>query len=274
MGTAPALAATAARADGVLDWLTVRLGHPDDDGWLRCDDLDPGLVLAWEREVADRHRAEYGRSDPMAAAGYVLDWCAGVPGLLGGAFFALARRVPRLDPRSLALHRHGTERHPDGYALLDERFWCLPDDPAAADPAATVLPGDAALAGVLRAQVRAHADAFLSGYRPGARLPRRHLLGAFLDGLDTGMWIGAVHRGALPDAVVADAAAVLPGRTPQFRDASTLHPLTDDRGRTHLSRTRISCCCRYRLDPAGAACVTCPRTTPAERRRRTVADQA
>jgi hypothetical protein len=47
VGTAPALADTTARADRVLDRLTVRLGLPADaDGWLCCSDLDPTSSVA------------------------------------------------------------------------------------------------------------------------------------------------------------------------------------------------------------------------------------
>jgi hypothetical protein len=130
------------------------------------------------------------------------------------------------------------------------------------------VPDDAALAAVLRAQVRAHADWFLSWYRPGARLARRNLLGAFFDGLDCGLWSGAGPDPAARARVLGDAAAVLPGETTEFADASTLYLLTDARGRTHLSRRRISCCHYYRIEPEGTACFTCPRTPADDRPRR------
>jgi len=264
--TAPSpIAAAAAELDRADEHRTWRVGVPAGDAaWTRCTDVDSTYVAEWERAVAERHRADYGGSDPRAAAGYVLGWYAFLPGLLGGRLYARSRRVPRLDARALAFHLD-PEHWPDAVALLDERFWCLPGDPAANDARATVVEDDAALAGVLRAQVRAHADAFLAGYRPGAKLPRRGLLGAFFDGLDQGVRSGHRPGPAARAAALADAATVLPGRTPEFAEASTLHELTDDRGRTHLVRERVSCCYYYRLPDGGGTCFTCPRTPAAER---------
>lgn len=261
-----AIGSTVARADRADEWLTMRLGIPADEaGWLRYAGIDAEFIVAWERSVAARQRHELGRSHPMTSASYVLGWYAGLPGQVGGACFRLDRRVPRLQPEDLALHRHPTEHYPDGVALLDERFWCLPDDPAADDPAATVVADDAALAAVLRGQVREHADRFLSWYTPGARLAQRNLLGAFFDGLDCGIWTGGEHGVDARELVLADAALVLPGHTPEFWDASTLYLLTDDRGRTHLTRERVSCCHSYKINDAGVPCFTCPRTDTAER---------
>ncbi|HXV94250.1 MAG TPA: (2Fe-2S)-binding protein [Pseudonocardia sp.] len=266
---APALGDTVAMVDSASEWLTLRLGMPAGaDGWIALTEIDPDFMRAWEALAAEYQRAEYGRTDPVTAAAYALSWYAGVPGEVGGACLQTARRVPRLQPESLAVHRHPTEHHVDGVALLDERFWCLPDDPAAGDPAATVVTDEAALAAVLRAEVRTHADRFLAWYRPGARLPRRGLLGAFVDGLDCGVWTGGGYRGEEPASVLATAATVLPGRTPQFTEASTMYLLTDDRGREHLTRQRVACCFYYRLDEAREACFTCPRTDLAQRRRR------
>lgn len=84
--------------------------------------------------------------------------------------------VPRLDPASLAFHREPGNPIPDAYALLDERFWCLPDDPEATHPLATVVPDVDALTATLRTQVRAHADAFL--------FPEPSALSSIVDGHD------------------------------------------------------------------------------------------
>lgn len=118
-----------------------------------------------------------------------------------------------------------------------------------------------------RAQVRAHADDFLATYRPGARLPRRDLLGAFFDGLDTGFWSDASSGPMLVDSV-AIARTVVPGGTPEFVDPSSLYVIEDATGTPHLTRCRVSCCNFYRVSQDGEACTTCPRTTHDERRRR------
>lgn len=197
---------------------------------------------------------------PITPAAYVLGDYAAICGQLGGGLYGLDRRVPRLDPFSLAFRRHPAEGWPQALALLDRRFWCLPGDPDAGHPDATVVADEPALAAILRAQVRAHADAFLATYEPGVRLPRRSLLGVFFDGLDGGSWIVA----GSPERALADSARVLPGRTPEFKDASLLYRLVDARGREHVTRERVSCCYAYKLG-GGEPCFTCPRTSIAER---------
>jgi hypothetical protein len=128
-----------------------------------------------------------------------------------------------------------------------------------------VVTDEAALAAVLRAGVRAHADDFLAGYAGGARLARRHRLGDFFDGLDTGVWYGASPRVEAAPEVLRLGALVLPGSTPEFVERSTVYRLTDARGREHLSRRRVGCCYYYKVTEGGEACATCPRVSDAER---------
>lgn len=259
------LVVTAEAATATLAWITVRVdpGAAAEDGWVRCADLTAADIAAWEGAVAEQLVRQHGRSDPQTAASYVLCWYAAVPSLVGGAFFRLARRVPRLGPCDLAFHR-APQGHPDGVALLDERFWCLPSDPATDDPRATTVADEVRLAGVLRAEVRRHADAFLTWYRPGARLPRRSLLGAFFDGLDTGVGCGGTGWEAL-----AACAAVLPGHTAEFRDATTTFAIVGENGLPRLTRRRLCCCFYYRV--ADELCETCPRLTRSDRNRPTAA---
>lgn len=264
--TSSALASSVSEVDGADAEVFWRMAQPaEDDEWTVCATVGRAFVADWELVAAGYQRAEHGRSDAMAAAAFVLDWYGSLPGTVGGRLFTRARRVPRLGPQALAFRRHPAEGRPDGVALLDERFWCLPDDPAAGDGATTVVDDEQALAQVLRAEVRAHADWFLSWYRPGVKLARRNLLGAFFDGLDVGVWSGGEPGPASRAAVLTDAALVLPGGTPEFPSRSTLYVLTDTRGRTHLTRCRISCCHDYRLDDAEQGCFTCPRTAPTAR---------
>lgn len=248
-------------------YFRLRLGLPDDDAdWVRCSDVldDPSFVPRWQAEAAAHLREEHATVPAVTPAAYVLSWYAEGPGMVGAVFFHLARRVPRLGPGALAFRRHVEERYAEGFALLDGRFWCLPDDPAADHPDATVLPDVGALAWRLRAEVRAHADAFLAGYVPGARLPRRSLLGSFFDALDGGLWSAGEQTGD-EAAGLRDAALVLPGRTAEFGGASAMYRFTDVRGREHVSRHRAACCYFYRLSGADHPCFTCPRTTDEER---------
>nr|WP_225443102.1 (2Fe-2S)-binding protein [Lolliginicoccus lacisalsi] len=200
----------------------------------------------------------------MTASAYVLGWYGRVPGIIGGLSLALDHRVPRLAASELAFGCDPLEAYPDRYALLDSRFWCLPDDPDASHPDASVVANDSALAAILRAQVRAHADAFLASYRGGARLPRRTLQGVFFDGIDIGIWLHDRSPGA-EHATIEAAREVLPGGTAEFRDSTTLYLLDDALGRTHLTRERISCCYYYKIAEQERACLTCPRTSIDER---------
>ena len=260
------LAATAAAVDALNEWLHVRLGWPDEaDGWTRCADVDADFLAAWEDRIEDYVAGAYGRSHPMTVSGYALEWYAGLAGLLGGACFRQARRVPRLGRAALAFRCHPEEEFPDSIALLDSRFWCLPEDPAADHPDATTVADEEALAAVLRAQVRSHADDFFRAYAGRARLPRRHKLGAFFDGLDTGVWYGGDSRVGAAEEVIRLGATVLPGATPEFGDQSSIHLLTDRRGRTHLSRRRVGCCYYFKVADDERACSTCPRVDDATR---------
>ena len=54
-------------------------------------------------------------------------------------------------------------------------------------------------------------------------------------------------------------ATVLPGATAEFGDQSSIHLLTDRRGRTHLSRRRVGCCYYFKVADDEEACSTCPR---------------
>ncbi|GAA4815447.1 (2Fe-2S)-binding protein [Nocardioides caeni] len=258
---------TAERLDAVHEWLAVVLDTSPRDGWLLCSEVDAGVIADWERRAAESQVRYDGRSHPVAAASYALGWYADIASRIGGTCLLLDRRVPRLGRDALAFRCHPEDHYPDGVAFRDPRFWCLPDDPDADHPDATVVADVTALGAILRAEVRAHADDFLSSYRPGARLPRRDLLGSFFDGLDVGFWQEDADADAV-EASIALAATVLPGATPEFADRSTLHRVDDDRGGVHLTRLRVSCCNYYRVSDIGEACTTCPRTSAEERRER------
>jgi len=259
---------TARRLDAVHEWLTVTTASVVPDGWLRCSDVDAEVIALWERQAAESQVRYDGRSHPTAAASYALGWYAEIASRVGGTCLLLERRVPRLERAALAFRCHPEDHYPDAVAFLDQRFWCLPGDPDADDPDATVVADEQELAAILRAQVRSHADDFLATYRPGARLPRRDLLGAFFDGLDVGFWRADHTTGPTLADSVALAALVLPGGTPEFTDASTLYVVEDHAGVEQLTRVRVSCCNFYRVSDTGEACTTCPRTSPEERRRR------
>lgn len=265
------LRASAERLDAVHEWLTVTTHEVVPQGWFTCAEVDASFMTDWERRAAESQLRYDGRSHPTAAASYALGWYADISSYVGGLCLLRERRVPRLARKALAFRRHRDDHYPEAVALLDPRFWCLPDDPAARHPDATVVADVAALGAILRAEVRAHADDFLATYRPGARLPRRDLLGVFFDGLDVGFWRDEPSGGPGYAESIVLARTVLPGGTPEFADPSSLYVVEDAAGGEHLTRRRVSCCNYFRVSEVGEACTTCPRTSDEERRRRVLA---
>lgn len=261
------LAATAARAGEARDWCTVAFATDPPAGSTRCSDVDADFIRAWEAAAAADQEDHYGRTHPMAATGYVLGWYADIAASAGALCFLTDRRVPQLTASAIAFKRFEGRSYPDSVALLDPRFWCLPTDPAANHPDATVVPDEEALAAILRAEVRRHADEFLRHYSPGSRLPRRNLLGAFFDGLDSGFWLFESPLPITEKEFVACARVALPGAAAEFPEPSSYCTVTDIRGREHLTRRRVSCCYYYKLSDNAEACTTCPRTTDEERLR-------
>lgn len=267
------MAATLRRARGWGEW-SVRFGPPPDGaGWVRCSEVSAEYLAWWEGEFAACVGSETGGVVPaLASTTYVLKHYAALPGLLGAICFHLARRVPRLDRDAIAFHLGERHRYPARVALLDERFWCLPNDPKADDPAATVLPDEAALAARLRVEVRGHADAFLADYDPTVRLTRRHRYAAFFDGLDQWLWLAGRYAGD-DRAGMADAHLVLPGGTAEFPEPSSVHAFVDGHGTVRVSRVRAACCNHYRLPGVDEPCLTCPRVSAEERVRRVADDE-
>lgn len=271
-----ALAASLAGLDTSRGHVTVRFGAPSQEsqhrGWLRCADLlaDPAGFDSWRKDLAEwlnEHHA--GNIPDRTTAGYVLAWYLQVPAYLGALLFHSARRVPWLRPGDLAFRLSGGRPHPDGIALLSAGFLCLPDDPAAGTPEATVVRDEAALAGVLRARFAGHAREFVAAFAPTVRLGRHMLWGAATDALDSALWNAGRMLGD-EDAGVTAAALVLPERIDPFTSGSRLYPVHDG-PRTVWTRRRESCCFHFAL-PGQTACVTCPRVSAAERETRVLAE--
>jgi len=199
----------------------------------------------------------------MASAGYVLGWYAFLPGLLGGRCFARARRVPRLDAGALAFRRDA-DHWPDAVALLDERFWCLPSDeaPATRRPSSSPTRPSWPVCCAPRCAPTPTPSSPATARAPGC--PVMACL-ARSSTASTRACAAATPPGRTPALpALADTARVLPGGTPEFADASTVGLLTDDHGRTHLIRTRVSCCYYDKLPGDHVACFGCPRTPDGE----------
>ena len=233
----------------------VRYGLPANttDGWWNCADTlaEPERFASWRKRLAEWLDVVYGSAPERTTAGYVMSWYLTVPGLVAGLLFHGARRAPSLRPADLAFRLGHPRPHPVEVAVLSRRFACLPDDPAAESPEATVVADENALAALLRARFAAHAAEFVRVFGPTTRLGRHTLWSAATDALDSGAWLagkalGDEARGA------ADAALLLPAGLPPFTSASTLRP-----AKNGWTRRRESCCFHYVV--AQSLCATCPR---------------
>ena len=89
------------------------------------------------------------------------------------------------------------------------------------------------------------------------------LLGAFTDGVDTGLRLGG---DAAPERLLPEARA-RPSGGPSPLTASTMAVVVDGRGRRHVDRRTLSCCYYFKVDPDAGPCGTCPRIPAAERLR-------
>lgn len=250
------IAGSVARMDALAPWCEVRFGLPaDPTGWTVTEDLlaDPAGFDDWRAGLADWLQETYGDAPDRTTGGYVLSWYLGIVGMLGGALFHLARRVPSVKPADVAIKIAADDRpHVVGVALLTDSFACLPDDPEGNHPAATVVADDQALAAVLRARFAAHAARFVTSFGPTVRLGRRQLWAAATDALDTAAWTTGRLCGD-EAAGVADAALLLPAKLDPFTSASTLRNTE-----TGWARRRENCCFHFAL-PDAEVCAGCPR---------------
>ncbi|AUG80882.1 hypothetical protein CFP65_6217 [Kitasatospora sp. MMS16-BH015] len=118
----------------------------------------------------------------------------------------------------------------------------------------------------LREVLAARLGPVLAAFQPYVKRGPRALWGMAADDLASGLW----YLGRMRDEeerAVALAEALLPGDTPPFPGAADFRRLPGTAGRSHLTRTRLGCCLYYAIAPA-EACLTCPRTSDAERVRR------
>jgi hypothetical protein len=272
------LAASVATADRAVKLLSFRTFDrmPDlpSSSWVRCDHAlsDPDFFPQWRvqvtRRLAEQHPHAPGQT-PQATAvpekttgGYVLQWYLVIPSYLGAVLFHSARRVPSLSPRQLSfrLDRAAVAE----VALHPGRFWCLPDDPDAGHPDAVPVPDEAALGAILRRQIIAHAAHFLTVYGPLVRFGFRTQWAAVTDVLDSALLLAGRSFGS-PQAGAADARLVLADGEKPLTSTSTIRELTDDRGRTHWTRLRGSCCFLYAMPGVERPCASCPRINDAER---------
>ncbi|MGP3988344.1 iron-sulfur protein [Streptomyces sp. 3N207] len=206
----------------------------------------------------DAHTARRHVAASRALHGYA--WSVAL--LMSGAWY-LERRVPRIRPGDVRvdLETGAVEVTPG------QTFSCLADDEATRDsPGARALVDEEALRAELRSAVADHLRPLLGAIEPEVRRGPRALWGMVEDDLVSGLWYLGRMLGQEEDAARA-ATELLPGPVPPFPGGAGFRRLTDSSGRSHLTRTRLGCCLYYTIGTA-QPCLTCPRTSDAERLRR------
>jgi hypothetical protein len=128
-------------------------------------------------------------------------------------------------------------------------------------PAGPALPGDPDAE--LRDAVARHHAPLIEALGSRLRRGRRAAWGIVTDDLLSGIWWAGRVLGDEAAGVRA-ASRLLPGARDPFPAGAGFRVLEDVAGTAHVTRTRVTCCLRYRLEPD--ACVTCPRTCDDERR--------
>ncbi|MDT0266331.1 (2Fe-2S)-binding protein [Streptomyces sp. DSM 44915] len=266
--TVPAVAATTpltpayARFAELMPTLRVTEGEPRSDaGWTRADALADGgaeldAFLADEARLAAETYGRPARPDVVATFGlHRYGWPAAA--LFTVPYFLL-RRVPRLAPEDVSFRRD-----PAWFTVRVTAFACLPDDPAAGDPGALVVPDEEALRAEVRRAAADHLGPLLDAFGPRMRRRSRALWGAAADELVESMWYFG-HLLGEEERAVRESALLLPGGTAPFGSGAGFRELAGPGDTALRTRERASCCMFYTLRPADT-CVTCPRLCDAER---------
>lgn len=121
---------------------------------------------------------------------------------------------------------------------------------------------DGELDAALLAAVAEHHGPVVEALGSHLRRGRRAVWGLVTDDLLSGIWHLGRELGD-EDAGVRAAERLLPTATGPFPGGACFRQLTAEDGVPHTTRTRLTCCLHYRI--AADACVTCPRTSDAER---------
>lgn len=224
---------------------------------------DPQALDAFIDAEADRTRDVHAHTvrRHVAASRVLHDYVWSVSLLMSGTWY-LDQRVPRIRPRDVRL-----DLVPGALEIAPSAsFACLADDRSATRlPGARVLVHAEALRAELRAAVADHMRPLITAIAPRARRGPRALWGLVADDLMSGIWyLGRVLN--QEELAVRAATDLLPGGIPPFPGGADFRRLAGTDGRSHLTRTRHSCCLYYTISPA-ETCMTCPRTSDAARLR-------
>ncbi|MFE1950359.1 (2Fe-2S)-binding protein [Streptomyces sp. NPDC059524] len=234
---------------------------PAEPGWVRTEQLAEGgaaldAFLAWDDAQVVKDYGQRARPDVVASFGlhrYAWPAC-----LLITVPWFLHRRVPRFPAAHVSF-----QRALGRMAVRVTDFACLPDDPAATQPGARVVPDEEALRAEVRAAVAEHLQPVLTGFGPRMRRGPRALWGMATDEIVEGLWYVG-HLLGEERRAMTELAELLPGTTKPYVGKAAFRELAGPDGRPLPTRDRASCCLFYTLRPEDT-CVTCPRTCDADR---------
>ena len=250
--------ASSAVPDGGMD-LSARTSVPDEPGWVFVSELaaDRNLLA----DIMDRLGRAYGEAGrPFTGTSLLRGYLWRMLTPVAAAFLA-ERRMPDLRAGDVAL-RFGGGGFVEGVAFTGERFGVLPGDPAAAHPAATVLPSEMELLFTLRdALVGTHLAALIPALR-GLRVRRgtRALRGVFADSCAEAFMLVGRELGRETEGREF-AATLLSGTSPLSAPAGFY--ALEYPGGSEVTRVRSACCLYYKT--GNGTCFTCPRKTDEER---------
>ncbi|MBZ9640889.1 (2Fe-2S)-binding protein [Streptomyces sp. PSKA30] len=239
---------------------------PSGDGWITAASLAAGgtgldTFLAWDDAQVRRDYGQQARPDVVASFGlhrYAWPAC-----LLITVPWFLHRRVPRFPVTHVSYNRTVPDLSMGRLAVRPDGFACLPGDPAAALPGATVVADEEALRAELRAAVAEHFEPVLAAFGPRMRRRGRALWATATDEIVEGLWYVADLLGERERAK-RELELLLPGATKPYVGSAAFRELTGPNGESLPTRDRASCCMFYTLRPEDT-CTTCPRTCDAER---------
>jgi hypothetical protein len=246
--------ATVAKINAISPYFQLSVGTPPDASWSRASVVltDPD----WVATTIGRLYAKRGYITPRNLAASFYDgyqWYVGTAAISG--FFAHAR-VPDVGVDNVAL-KFDDDGWVTGIALIDGRFACLPDDPAATHSDARVFPDRRALREHAARMVYAHVNHLAAPLIDAADVSEQSLRLASANSISMlALWIlQQSNQPALAETEAHAFAAAMP-----FPAKARLFEVECDGERAVYVNGSV--CCHWYLDPENTErsyCGNCPK---------------
>jgi hypothetical protein len=256
-----AIAATLHTLCAANSYLKIHTGVPWGEDWFTSQDLlapTGNLLDDLLTTILTTHQSTDKRFGAMSFVnGYWL-----MTAVAFGSYY-LAKRVPCLDHTNIAFHMNRVDGHIDEIAVLSERFYCLPEDPAATDPQAVVLPDDDALGRTLRESLEAHLTPVVNLLRTRSPIGTRALWAAAADNCAYVIIMATtlLQQAERCDDEITRLIQVM--GSPLKGKSGALW--VEHEGQCQPFLKRGSCCLSYTLPAGYGYCATCPLLKEAER---------